>query len=230
MLTRARSTLVPVVVLGLALVAAGCGADDKKADRDESASPSPTSTTTSPAPYLEVAEGVELTEPGTALALGQEAVVAFELRQDVTAALAVTVERIERTSFRESFQGWRIDDVTAARTPHFVRLKVTNVGEGDLGGLLLDDVIWADDGTKLEAPVYYDAKQLPVCAGGPLPKAFASGATAALCQVYFIADGHRLAAVTFHPPADLAAITWTGAFSKVQPPARNPKKKAVKQQ
>lgn len=229
MLTRTRSTLGPAVVLGLALGVAGCGSEEKKAGDGETVSPSPTSTTTGPASYLEVPESVVLTEPGTDLALGEEGVIAFLLRQEETAALAVTVDRIERTSFRKSFAGWNVDDATAARTPHFVRVKVTNVGEVDLGGLLLDDVIWAYDGTTLEAPVYYDAKQLPACAGGPLPEPFAAGATAALCQVYFIAPDHKLEAVAFHPPAKLEAITWTGALSKVQPPAKKPKKPRKKQ-
>lgn len=230
MLTRTRSTLAPLVVLGLALGVAGCGADEKKAGGDESASPSPTSTTTSPASYLEVPEGVELTEPGTSLSLGEEGVVAWQLRQDATAALAVTVTRIERTSFRESFKDWRVDAATAARKPHFVRLKVTNLGETELGGLLLENVIWAHDGSKLEAPAYYSAKQLPACAGGPLPKPFATGATAELCQVYFIAPDRKLEAVTFQPPADLDAVTWTGALSKVQPPEKKPKRKPRKKQ
>jgi hypothetical protein len=230
MLTRTRYSLVPLVVLGLALGVAGCGADEKN-DDDESASPSPTSTTASPASYLEVPEGVDLTEPGTSLALGEEGVVAFQLRQDETAVLAVTVERIERTSFRESFKGWTVDRVTAARTPHFVRLKVTNAGDGDLGGRLLDNVTWAHDGYTLEAPTYYSTKQLPACSGGPLPKPFATDATAELCQVYFIAPDHELEAVTFQPPEGLDAITWTGALSKVQPPTKDkPRKKPRKKQ
>jgi hypothetical protein len=224
MLTRTRSTLAPVVVLGLALGVAGCGADEKKAGGEEAPSPSPTSTASPP--YLEVSEEVELTEPGTALALGQEGVVAFQLRQDETAALAVTVERIERTSFRKSFREWSVDATTAARTPYFVRLKVTNRGEADLGGLLLENVIWADDGTTLEAPSYFPAKQLPVCPGGPLPATFPAEKTASLCQVYFIAPGRELESVTFQPPAGLEAVTWTGPLSKVLPPEKakkNPK-------
>ncbi len=145
MLTRTR-LVRPVVAAGLALAVAGglagCGSDEGKGDAEESVSPSPSATLrTGPASYLEVPDGVTLTEPGTALDLGEEGVIAFERRQDEVGVLSVVVERIERTSFQESFPGWNVDDATAAaRTPYFVRLRLTNVGETDLGGLRLDNV------------------------------------------------------------------------------------------
>lgn len=224
MLTRTRSTLVPAVLLGLALGVAGCGTDDEPKDVKESAKPSPTSTTASPAPYLSVPEGVTLTEPGTQLALGEEGVVAFKRTQQQVGALALTVERIERTSFQASFPGWNVDDVTAARTPYFVRVSITNVGATNLGGLRLDNVLWADDGSTLEAPNYYTKDQLKVCAGDPLPTGFVTGMTAELCQVFFIAPAHTLESITFRPPAGLDAITWTGDLSEVKQPGKGDKK------
>ena len=230
MLNRARHALVPIASLALVAGLAGCGSDDqsgRQADREtdqssESASPSPT--TSSATPYLEPPVGVELTPPGSELGLGEEGVIAVELRQDDTATLAVTVERIERTSFRESFPGWTLDDVTAARTPYFVRLTVTNRSTDDLGGLKLDNIIWADDGTHLEAPAYYSEEQLPACSGGPLPDDFLTDESAELCQAYFIASDRVLESVTFQPPGGLEPITWTGDIGKVQPPKKKPRK------
>ena len=219
-----RARRARLVTVGLALVVAGglagCGSDDGKGDADESASPSPSATSTGPAPYLPVPEGVTLTEPGTALDLGEEGVIAFERRQDEIGVLAVVVERIERTSFQESFPGWNVDDTTAARTPYFVRVKVTNVGDTDLGGLRLDNVLWADDGSNLEAPNYYTAAQLPACHGAALPASFATAATAELCQVYFIAPAHAFESVAFPPYGGLDAVTWSGTISKVTKPAK----------
>lgn len=225
MLTRTRSAFASVVVLGLVLGAAGCGSDEKKASDDKSAKPSASATTESPASYLEVPAGVTLTEPGTQLALGDEGVIAFERRQKEVGTIAVTIERIERTSFRESFPNWEVDDVTAARTPYFVRLTVTNVGDTDLGGLQLDNVVWADDGTTLEAPNYYTKKQQPACVGGPLPEEFATGATAELCQIFYIAPDRTLESISFIPPAGLDAVTWVGEISKVTRPGKKKAKK-----
>lgn len=225
MLTRTRSTLASVVLLGLVLGAAGCGSGEKKASDDKSAKPSP-SASESPTSYLEVPEGVTLTEPGTQLALGEEGVVAFERRQKEVGTIAVTIERIERTSFRASFPNWEVDDMTAARTPYFVRLTVTNVGDTDLGGLQLDNVIWADDGATLEAPNYYTKKQQPACVGGPLPEEFANGATAELCQIYYIAPERTLQSISFIPPAGLDAVTWVGEISKVTKPGKKKPKKS----
>lgn len=206
-----------VLVVGLL---AGCGSTDDEPKDKASARPSTSATTETPGPYLEAPVGVTLTEPGTQLDLGEHGVIAFERRQKQVGVLSVTVERIERTSFQESFPNWDVDDVTAARTPYFVRLSVTNVGEIDLGGLQLDNVIWADDGTTLEAPNYYTKEQQPACVGGPLPIAFRTGSTVELCQIYYIAPDHELESISFRPPAGLADVTWVGEFSKVTKPGK----------
>ncbi len=104
-----------------------------------------------------------------------------------------------------------------------MRVKVTNVGDVDLGGLRLDNVLWADDGTNLEAPNYYQPTQLPVCSGDPLPTPFAADATAELCQVYFIAPTHALERVTFSPYGGQDPVTWSGELSPVKKPGKKGK-------
>ncbi|WP_408895985.1 hypothetical protein ACJ5H2_13830 [Nocardioides sp. R1-1] len=222
MLSVVRSVAVPALALAVAAGLAACGSDD---DRPEGkAEPSASASATGPTTYLEVPDDVTLTEPGTALGLGEEGVVAFQRRQDEIGVLAVTVQRIERTTFQESFPGWNVDGATAARTPYFVRVKVTNVGDVDLGGMRLDNVLWADDGTTLEAPTYYTAEQLRVCSGDPLPAPFAAGASAELCQVYFIAPTRNLERVSFPPFGGLDAVTWSGELSPVQKPGKRGKR------
>ncbi|GAA3537730.1 hypothetical protein [Nocardioides daeguensis] len=216
-----RSVAVPVAALVAAAGLAGCGSDDPKGAK--SAKPSATATSTAPASYLPVPDGVTLTAPGTQLGLGEEGVVAFERRQGEVGVLAVDVQRIERTSFQKSFAGWNVDAATAARTPYFVRVKVTNVGDVDLGGLRLDSVLWGDDGTTLEAPNYYKPRQLPVCSGEPLPTPFAADATAELCQVYFIAPSRSLENVSFPPFGGLDPVTWSGELSPVLKPGKKDK-------
>ncbi len=221
--SRARLCVAAGLALAVGVGVAGCGSDDGNGAR---AKPSPTASSSAPSAYLEVPDDVTLTEPGTALALGDVGTVAFERRQDEVGVLAVSVKRIERTSFAASFKGWNVDDVTAARTPYFVRVKVANAGDTDLGGMRLDNVLWADDGRTREAPNYYTAQQQPLCNGGPLPAAFPAGTTAELCQVYFIAPGQDLEHVSFLPFGGLDAITWSGAVSPVTKPTK--KKPPVK--
>lgn len=229
--TRAplRSRLASLICAGLLAAALGaCGSEDEKRDdaKDEKSAtptPSPAATTAAPASYLPVPSGVALTAPGTELDLGEHAVVAYEPRQDQVGVLAVTVDRIERTSFQESFTGWTVDDVTAARTPYFVRFTVVNVGDEELGGRSLDNVLWASDGTTLNAANFYTAAQQPLCAGGTLPAAFPAGTDATMCAVYFIAPAQELQAVTFQPPGGLDPVLWKGAVSKVTKPSKKPK-------
>lgn len=220
MLSAARHAVASAAAVALALALAGCGSDEEQAGEKESASPSGSESSASPAPYLEVPEGVELTAPGTRLGLGDEGVIAWQPRQDRVATAGVTVERIERTSFRESFPGWSVDPTTAARTPYFVRLQVTNPGGADLAGASLP--VWgADDGGTLEAPNYYKKSQLPVCYGAEaLPASLDSDEPYELCQVYFIAPDRTLDSVAFRPPGDLGPITWSGEISKVQKPKK----------
>ncbi|GAA4801817.1 hypothetical protein ACFQ0K_13340 [Nocardioides caeni] len=229
---RARLAAV-ATALCVAATAAACGSGDEdkdsKGSKDTtSATPTPDAVESSAAPgsYLPVPAGVTLTEPGTALQLGDEGVIAFRIDQNGDAiVLGVSVDRIERTSFQESFPGWDIDATTAARTPYFVRLTVTNLGTRDPGGRGLDSVLWADDGSTLEAPNSYTAEQLAACPGGVLPETFPTDTVAELCQVYFIAPDRELVAVSFVPPAGAEPLTWSGELSPVSTPrpSRGPK-------
>jgi hypothetical protein len=222
MLTRVRLAAVPVAALVAAAGLAACGSDAGKSDAGPKPSESPSSA--APTSYLAVPDGTTLTEPGTQLGLGEEGVIAFERRQDEVAVLQIAVQKIERTTFAASFPGWNLDAATATRTPYFVRVALTNEGETDLGGLKLANVLWASDGATLEAPNYYPADQLPACVGAALPTPFAAGATAELCQVYFIAPGKTLENVTFSPFGGQDPVTWSGAITKVTKPGKPGKK------
>ncbi|WP_370290276.1 hypothetical protein [Nocardioides sp.] len=221
----ARPAGVAALLLALAATSA-CGGgedDDRRPSAGRSGSPSVAASAgesaTSPSgasSYLPVPDGVTLTPPGTALSLGAQGVVAFERRQGQVGVLGVEVRRIEPTTFKRSFAGWSIDPTTAAsRIPYFVRVRVTNLGDLDLGGLKLDSLVYADDGATLEAPSYYLRTQLPRCVGGPLPRRFAKGASVELCQVYYLPRDRRLEAIAFPPFGGAAPITWSGPYSKV---------------
>ncbi|MDN5744490.1 MAG: hypothetical protein L0H31_05135 [Nocardioidaceae bacterium] len=227
-----RPVCTALVASGVALaVLAGCGSDEETSKKKDAKAISSASTS-APAPYLDVPEGVTLTEPGIALDLGDKATVAFQRRQDEVDIVEITVERIERTSFRESFATWNLSDDVAARTPYFVRVSLTNADEDDLGGRTLNGVLWANDGSTLEAPNGYTSRALPACAGKSLPKTFPPGASVDLCEVYFIAPAQPLKNMLFQPPGGLEPITWSGKVSKASDPSKKqkkaPKKKSSK--
>lgn len=216
---RAGSGTTGRVLVGLLLLATLAGCGDAETGAGPDASPgAEASTAVESAAYLETPEGVTLTEPGSELALGESATIAWEPREGATAVLDLTVDRIERTTFDASFQGWQIDAATAAMTPYFVRASATNVSGEDLGGVAV--LLWGRDdaGTLVDRQRFTDQTFRP-CPSGDLPAPFADGASTTLCFVYLIAPGRTLDAVAFPPPAGLDPVLWRGKVStKVQPP------------
>ena len=226
----------PVALLAaaaLVLSASACGSGGAKAGASDS--PSPTV-----APYLAVPSGVALTTPGTALHLGQDAVIAWHPRTDVTAVVDIRITRIERTTYDKSFQGWKVSPTLAATTPYFARAVVTNVSDAPLDKIVVP--IWAEeDSGTLVATQPFQKRVFEPCHPYVTPESFAPGARINMCFVFAISPGQDLRSVTFRPYDDsnepLESITWKGHISsKVQPPVtkkkhtkKKPTKKATKQ-
>ncbi|WP_134741963.1 hypothetical protein [Nocardioides sp. 503] len=218
---KSAGTLASLLLCGALL--AGCSSDD-----GEPETPDPTdsaSSSASPAAGESaspgVPEGVELTAEGTDLALGDEAVVSYQPRQDAVGVLDLTVTRIERTTFRRSFAGWQLGTAAKRTTPYFVRVTATNAGETDLGGrqVPLYGVDSAD--TLVEASTFKG--RFKPCPSRPFPTPFAAGATHEACLVYLAPAGTTLKAVVFRPTQESVPITWTGPVSKVRTTKGRPK-------
>ncbi|WP_160006628.1 hypothetical protein [Nocardioides sp. AX2bis] len=222
--TRRRTRLgagLAVVVLGASALAGCSGGSEEAADaapsEDSSASSEESSEATdapSAEPYLPVPDGVELTPQGSLLGVGDEAVVAYEPRQDRVGVLGITVRELRETTFEESFEGWQLDDRTRASTPYFVDVSVTNEGRTDLGGRPVPLYLLDDANTLIEASTF--AGDFEPCPSAPLPKTFAKGDTTRGCLVFLAPEGQELAGVSFRPDQDFDAITWAG---DVQQPA-----------
>ncbi len=196
----------------------GCGGDDSNND-SEDGSPSPSSETseTEDEPYLLVPDGVELTEPGSKLAVGESGVIAWQPRQDFVGVLDITITRLEKTSFAESFEGW---DVKAEQknkvTPYFVRATVTNVGATNLSERLVP-LYATDTADTLVEPTKFTEAFKP-CPGGTLPRGYFTDDTAEVCLVYLIGNGLELGGVTFRPTEDFDAISWSGEIQEIEKP------------
>lgn len=189
--------------------------DPPSSDPEPSATSTPGSATASETPYLPVPDGVELTAQGTQLALGDSAVVAYHPRQDVVGVLGITVERIDKTSFKESFAGWKLGPEFTGTTPYFVRALLTNEGEADLGGRPVPLRI-VDSADRLVEPSEFKGTFEP-CPSKPFPETFGPGDSRRVCLVFLAPEGSQLEAVSFRPSQDFNPITWTGTITKPLP-------------
>lgn len=204
-------TAASVLTLG---ALAGCSDDDGAKGDD---GPSPSESSQSAEPYLPVPAGVELTEPGSDVGVGEPAVIAWQPREKVVGVLDITVSKLEETTFALSFEGW---DVKAEEkkdvTPYFVHATVINRGDTNLTGSIVP-LYAVDSSDTLVEPTKFTEEFKP-CPGGTLPKGYSTGDTAEVCMVYLIGKGLKLAGVTFRPTQDFDAITWSGEITKLRKP------------
>jgi hypothetical protein len=224
--TTARRPVRGLLALGLAgtLALSGCSGDAEKPTAGSGSGSGSASASASAKPYLPVPDGVELTPPGSELELGEPATVAYEPRQDQVGALTITVTALEKTSFKQSFAGWKLDEATRKTNPYFVRAKVENVGDTDLGGRNVPLYIVDGKNTLIEASSF--ASTFKPCPVGEFPKKFKQGDRVNVCLVYLSPDHGDLTAASFRPTQQFAPITWTGKLTR--PGAATAKKDAKK--
>ncbi|QBR91611.1 hypothetical protein [Nocardioides euryhalodurans] len=198
-----------LIALGLAatLALSACS-DDGETPASGSSGESPSASET---PYLEVPEGVELTTQGSELEIGQTATVAYEPRQGQIGALDIKVTATEKASF-SMFEGWELTKETRSTSPYFVRARITNVGESDLGGNRVPLYIVDGENRLIESSVFTGTFE--PCEGSEFPKKFRNGDRVNACMVYLAPDKGELTAVSFRPTQEFDPITWTGELEK----------------
>lgn len=203
------------VSLAAALALSGCsgGSDESSSDSSStSGAPGSSSASTSEKPYLPVPDGVELTAQGSELEVGAHAVVAYEPRQRQVGVLDIQVTRLEKTTFKESFAGWKLDEATRKTNPYFVRATVQNVGDSDLGGRPVPLYIVDGNNTLIESSTF--ASTFKPCPSTPFPDVFKAGDKATVCLVFLSPDKGDLTAVSFRPTQEFDPITWTGELQE----------------
>ncbi len=203
----ARLLVLPAV---LALALTGCSADEETpAGGDQTPTGTPTSAEAEP--YLPVPDGVELTAQGSALALGDSATVAYEPTQKTVGALEITVTSMEKASF-DQFVGWELTRKIKQTAPYFVRAKVTNVGDTNLGskkGVVPVPLYGVDDQNRLIESSLFSGSFKP-CEGASFPDKFKNGDSLKACMVYLAPDKAALEAVSFRPTQEFNPIIWEG--------------------
>ena len=214
--TRPRRLAVALLAVGLAASLTACGGS-KSADK-----PTPSGT---PTPSVAVPDGVTITDPGSNLAFGDSASVAYQPNKDRSSVLKLTVTKVVRARIAD-FSQYVLDERTKASTPYFVHVSVENVGTGDVGGT--DIPLWAVSQTNTLIHSSGFTNTFKACPSPALPKAFAAGATIDTCLVYLIPDGGTLDAVSFRPLQSVAGIEWKGTPDIEKAPVKKGKKAGKK--
>jgi hypothetical protein len=219
-------TRTAALLLAAALTVAGCSSSDDGQPESAGTTPSsPDATETTETPYLPVPAGVELTPPGTHLAVGDNAVVAYKPRQGQVGALDIRVTDLEKATI-DDFSAWQLSAQQKKSNPFYVRATVKNVGDTDLGGRPVPLYVVNDKNVLLEATPF--ASSFAPCPSTPLPDKFKPGDSTRVCLVYLAPDHGDLEAVSFRPEETFNPITWTGDVVKYQPSkpgsSRKPKK------
>jgi hypothetical protein len=216
---RAAAALLGSVIAVGSLV--GCGGDDEPSESSGSPSGTEAADAGTTADYLPVPEGVELTAPGTTLGFGEAATIAWRPRQDIVVALDLTVERIDRTSFKESFDGWQVTKEMRGQLPYFVQVRATNAGHKRVGGLLVPLYGFSGESAMYE-PLDFREQVFEPCPGGDLPKKLAPGKSTNLCFVYLLPEDQELAAAAFDVVGE-APVTWSGRITEIEKPKKDKK-------
>jgi hypothetical protein len=216
-----RARLIGLTLVTL-LALAGCGGDDESPEAEDATTPS---SSQSEEPYLPVPDGVELTPQGSTLEVGDTATVAYEPRQGTVGALDIEVTSLEKASF-DLFAGWEITKQTRKTAPYFVRAKVTNVGDTDLGGRPVPLYIVDGENRLIESSIFTGT--FKPCDDASFPKRFRSGAELEACMVYLAPGRGDLTAVSFRPSQAFNPITWSGEVEPAkgtEPGGKKDKKK-----
>lgn len=201
-----------LTALGLAasMALAACSGDDSETPEPQSQQEAPSASESSP-PYLDVPADVELTAQGTELEVGEPATVAYEPRQGMIGALDIKVTSLERAGF-SLFEGFELTKKTRKTAPYFVRARVTNVGETNLGERPVPLYMVDGENRLIEASVF--GGEFKPCDGSTFPKRFRNGDSVKVCLVYLAPDKGDLTAVSFRPSQDFNPVTWTGEVGK----------------
>ena len=213
---RARTAVALGAIAALALSACSDPADEAADEPSTSVSPSATESTE------EVPEGVELTEPGSQLAFGDVATVAYRARQQAT-VLDLQVNSAQQGQLKD-FVGFDMSDPLQRNASYFyVRVAVKNTGEERLGGVEVP--LWGISGTNTLLPPVKFTSAFKKCPTDALPESFGPGDSFRTCLVFLSPNKGSLEGVSYRPLASFDPIEWRGQVEKPVVKKKTPPKK-----
>ncbi len=199
------SALAALLLVGACSSGKG-SSGDASPSRSTSPSPSP-----SPSSAVSVPAGVKLTPPGSRLAYGDRAAVAYEATKDTGTVLDLQVDGARKGSLAD-FKDFILDN-SYKRTANYYYVDVTvqNAGTTDVGGVAVP--LWGVDGKNVLLPAVDFTTRFPPCPSKHLPDTFQPGDTFSTCLVYLSPDHGSLAAVSYRPEQSFNPILWTGPLT-----------------
>lgn len=203
---RAGSVLAASVTGAVMVMSVmGCSGTAPRTNAPQRSESASASASVSPSASASPSAGA-LTEPGADRMLGETATVEWAPKEGVDGKLSITVDKLESTSYKQTFSGWKLDEATLARAPYFVRATIKNDGKTDLGGY--DAPLWGLDGegNLVEAAAFKEP--FKPCDGKTFPKPFAPGTSVKTCLVMLVPDQGKLVGVSFRPYEEFDPITW----------------------
>lgn len=160
-----------------------------------------------PAPKVDVPRGVQLSEEGSELAIGETASAIYRADRSRVSVVDVTVTSVLRGSIGRDFTTFNLPEKVAEQTPYYVRVRVTNDGPGQLAGAAVP--VYALDSTATYFPATSLLGRLPACPGGPLPTPFAPQDTQTRCLLFLVPDGVRIQEIQLRPYEGYDPVSWT---------------------
>jgi hypothetical protein len=211
------AALTGSVVAGCGGSATGSSSSTTAAPAGSVSTPSATSAAATSAPATSSAAASApaaggVTAPGTKLAVGKTAVVAYDpdySSNSTKQKLQVTVDSIVKGSLAD-FHGISLDAAEKAGTPYYVKVRITNVGAGDVSANNNDpgNQIQGIDSTGHPQDSVSFIGDFPRCNDVSAPTPMGPGKSFSSCLTFLVPGGITAAAYIGDSGYFSSPVTW----------------------
>lgn len=215
---RGRSICAALAAAALAGGVAACGGSSSSSSATGAAAPAATSTTASTANVAATTTTTAATSsgataaPGTKLAIGQSAKVAFtpagSTDKSKASNLQVTVQSFDKGSLSD-FNGIQLDANEKASTPVYVKVHVTNLGPASIDVDSSAAAIEGVDNTGNNQSSVTFIGEFPKCPDSASTKPLATGKSYDDCLTFLVPGG--ITKVSYNGTNDYidSPVTWS---------------------
>lgn len=219
--------ILPVAAVIVVVAIVGCGSSSSTSTSSPATSstrtapvPSTTGaatsapTSTAPSTTAAAVPSGAVTAPGTKLAVGKTAIVAYKRGSDfsnspATQRLQITVTSIVKGTLAD-FNGLQLDATQKAGTPFYVKVRIANVGPGDVAAGTDDpsvDIEGLDSTGQTQQSVTF-LGTFPRCNAVSPPKRMTRGKSFDTCLTFLVPGGIKAAAYTGTSDYVNSPVTW----------------------